>query len=58
VRKKPSLETPDRILTGMVMPQAVELEEAVLGAIINEGRLFNDVCDTLKPTDFYLSANQ
>lgn len=58
MRKKPSLEQVDQIISGRVLPQAIDLEEAVLGAIIVDGTSMNVVCDFLKATDFYLKSHQ
>jgi len=58
VRKKPSLEQVDQIIPGKILPQAIDLEEAVLGAIIVDGTSMNVVCDFLKATDFYLKGHQ
>lgn len=43
---------------GKVPPQATDLENAVLGAIILEPNAINDVYDILKPEVFYKPANQ
>lgn len=43
---------------GMVPPQAIELEEAVLGAIIMVGASFYDVSTILKPESFYKDQHQ
>jgi replicative DNA helicase len=43
---------------GMVPPQAKELEEAVLGAILLEKRAFDIAAEILKPESFYVDANQ
>tara|TARA_B100000795_G_scaffold76340_1_gene54326 strand:- start:15510 stop:17027 length:1518 start_codon:yes stop_codon:yes gene_type:complete len=55
-RKKPSdfkgLET------GKLPPQAVDLEEAVLGAMMLEKEALNDVIDILKPESFYKESHQ
>lgn len=58
MRTKPSLEPVDQIISGRVLPQAIDLEEAVLGAIIVDGTSMNVVCDFLKATDFYLKSHQ
>ncbi|HMT77894.1 MAG TPA: replicative DNA helicase [Saprospiraceae bacterium] len=58
MRPNKPIDTQGHILTGMVMPQALELEEAVLGAIITDGRCMAIVSDFLRSTDFYLNANQ
>ncbi|HNN72042.1 MAG TPA: DnaB-like helicase N-terminal domain-containing protein, partial [Ferruginibacter sp.] len=43
---------------GKVPPQAKELEEAVLGAIMLEKSAFDTVVEILKPECFYVDANQ
>jgi replicative DNA helicase len=43
---------------GKVPPQAKDLEEAVLGAIMLEKSAFDTVIEILKPECFYLDANQ
>ncbi len=43
---------------GKVPPQAKELEEAVLGAIMLEKSAFDTVVEILKPECFYADANQ
>lgn len=43
---------------GRLQPQAVELEEAVLGALMLEKDAFSEVCDILKPESFYKPAHK
>ncbi len=43
---------------GKVPPQALELEEAVLGALLLEKKAVDDVIDVLSPESFYKEANQ
>lgn len=43
---------------GKLPPQAVDLEEAVLGAMMLENTPVNDVIDILKPESFYKDAHQ
>lgn len=43
---------------GKIQPQAKELEEAVLGAIMIEKRAFDIASEILKPEAFYVDANQ
>ena len=43
---------------GKIPPQAKELEEAVLGAIMLEKSAFDTVVEILKPECFYSEANQ
>lgn len=56
-RRKSTLEL-NPMLFGKVQPQAKELEEAVLGAIMIEKSAFDTVIEILKPECFYLDANQ
>src|SRR6187551_1061721 len=46
------------MMFGKVPPQAKELEEAVLGAIMLEKSAFDTVVEILKPECFYVDANQ
>ena len=43
---------------GKLPPQAVDLEEAVLGALMLEQGAVNDVIDILKPDSFYKDAHK
>jgi len=43
---------------GKVPPQAVPLEEAVLGALMLDKEALNNVIDVLEPESFYLEAHQ
>ena len=43
---------------GKIPPQAKELEEAVLGAIMLEKDAFDNVVEILKPECFYVEAHQ
>ena len=43
---------------GKIPPQAVDLEEAVLGALMLERDALTDVVDVLKPESFYVDANK
>ena len=56
-RRKPSLDL-STMVYGKVPPQAKDLEEAVLGAIMLEKSAFDTVVEILKPECFYLEANQ
>lgn len=47
----------DLDLSGKLPPQAIELEEAVLGAIMLEKNAFEVVADLLKPESFYKDAH-
>ena len=44
--------------TGKIPPQAVDLEEAVLGALMIEKNAVNEVIDILKPESFYKDNHQ
>lgn len=57
IRRKPSLPE-GNMMFGKVPPQAKELEEAVLGAIMLEKSAFDSVIEILKPECFYLDAHQ
>src|SRR5688572_19861384 len=56
-RRKPSIDI-STMVYGKVPPQAKDLEEAVLGAIMLEKSAFDTVIEILKPECFYLEANQ
>ena len=56
-RKNGSLEL-GTMMFGKVPPQAKDLEEAILGAIMLEKNAFDVVIEILKPECFYLEANQ
>ena len=43
---------------GKLPPQAIDLEEAVLGALMLEKDALTTVIDILKPESFYKDANQ
>ena len=55
VRKSPSQNV---LEAGKMQPQAVELEEAVLGALMLEKEAVNDVIDILSPNSFYKEDHQ
>ncbi len=46
------------LVYGKVPPQAKDLEEAVLGAILLEKKAFDQVTELLKPDCFYVEAHQ
>jgi replicative DNA helicase len=56
-RKSGSLEL-GSMMFGKIPPQAKDLEEAVLGAIMLEKNAFDVVIEILKPECFYVEANQ
>lgn len=47
----------DTYLHGKIPPQARELEQAVLGALLIEKEAILDVCDILRPEVFYVDAH-
>ncbi|MDX1956779.1 MAG: replicative DNA helicase [Chitinophagaceae bacterium] len=59
-RKQRKKNVPDLtpMVYGKVPPQAKELEEAVLGAIMLEKNAFDAVVEILKPECFYVEAHQ
>lgn len=58
VRRKPALDISNTLTYGKVPPQARELEEAVLGAIMLEKGAFDTVIEILHPECFYVDAHQ
>ena len=56
-RKKPSFDNPTNYL-GKVPPQAIELEEAVLGALMLEKDALTNVIDILKVESFYKESHK
>src|SRR5436305_6020557 len=56
-RRKSSLDL-STMIYGKVPPQAKELEEAVLGAIMLEKAAFDTVIEILKPECFYVDSHQ
>ncbi|MBO9684201.1 MAG: replicative DNA helicase, partial [Flavisolibacter sp.] len=54
-KTSPDLST---MIYGKVPPQAKELEEAVLGAVMLEKGAFDTVIEILKPECFYVDAHQ
>jgi len=56
-RRKPSIDV-STMVYGKVPPQAKELEEAVLGAVMLEKSAFDNVVEILKPECFYVDAHQ
>src|SRR5215475_2967017 len=59
-RKQRRKSSPDlsTMVYGKVPPQAKDLEEAVLGAIMLEKNAFDAVIEILKPECFYVEAHQ
>src|SRR5262252_6444584 len=56
-RRKSSLDL-STMVYGKLPPQAKDLEEAVLGAIMLEKSAFDTVVEILKPECFYVDAHQ
>lgn len=56
-RRKSSLDL-GTMVYGKVPPQAKDLEEAVLGAVMLEKTAFDTVVEILKPECFYVEAHQ
>lgn len=56
-RRKPSIDLTTMVY-GKVPPQAKDLEEAVLGAVMLEKSAFDTVIEILKPECFYVDAHQ
>ena len=48
----------DEELNGRQLPQSLEAEQAVLGAVLIDSRCLNDVIGILRPEDFYLQQNR
>ncbi len=58
-RKSDNLQSPENVLEyGKVPPQAVDLEEAVLGAMMLENDKLAEVIEILKPDVFYKEQHQ
>lgn len=57
-RSIPTLPSTTAIEHGKLPPQAVELEEAVLGALMLEREAVNTVIDILQPKSFYKNSHQ
>lgn len=57
---KRTLMTPDQVFAtqGRIPPQATDLEEVVLGALMLEKEAVNEVIDILSPDAFYLDKHQ
>ena len=57
-RARTSSAVPAHEVLGKLQPQALQLEEAVLGAMMMEQTAVNSVIDVLKPESFYRLAHQ
>lgn len=51
-------DQPSSIELGKLQPQAVELEEAVLGALLIDSKAYLDIENILVPEDFYVESNK
>lgn len=56
-KKSPSVDL-NSMMYGKIPPQARELEEAVLGAVLLEKSAFDTIIEILKPECFYVEAHQ
>lgn len=57
-RKRKPLNVPAELSLGKIQPQAVDLEEAVLGALMLEKDALTQVMDILTPASFYKDTHQ
>ena len=57
-RKRQNDQQPLELGYGHLMPQATEVEKAVLGALMIDKDAYMEVCDVLKPESFYEPRNQ
>jgi replicative DNA helicase len=57
-KRNTSKPSPFGMELGKIPPQALELEEAVLGALLLEKKAVDDVIDILSPESFYKDAHQ
>ena len=48
----------NKLMFGRVMPQALDLEEVVIGAAMLDKEAFSTIVEKLKPDTFYLQAHQ
>jgi len=53
-----SKEDLDQLMLGRVMPQALDLEEVVLGAAMLDKEAFSIIVEKLRPNTFYLQSHQ
>ena len=51
-------QLPAELGYGHIMPQAPEVEKAVLGALMIDSNAYMEVCDRLRPESFYEPRNQ
>lgn len=57
-RKRKAAQTPIDNTLGHLQPQALEIEKAVLGALMIDRDAYAVVCETLRPESFYEQRNQ
>ena len=57
-KRKEQRNMPTEFTYGHVMPQAPEVEKAVLGALMIDKDAYLEVCDLLRPESFYEPRNQ
>lgn len=57
-RKPSALNLNSELIPGKVPPQAPDLEEAILGAVMMEKHALNDVLEILRPHHFYKPAHE
>ena len=56
--RKPRTPEGNPLVYGKLPPQARELEEAVLGAMLIDRDAVSEIIDILKPESFYLDSHQ
>jgi replicative DNA helicase len=57
-QKKRKTETDLTVISGKIPPQAKDLEESILGAILLEKQAIDAISDILSPDAFYVEAHQ
>ena len=57
-RRSTRTQAPQQPALGKVQPQAIEVEEAVLGALMLEKDAYSVISDLLKPESFYDHKHQ
>ncbi len=56
--KKPTDETPELIPIERSVPQNIEMERGILGSVLLEPHILDDIQEMLREDDFYLDAHQ
>ncbi len=56
--RKPKMPQGNPLIYGKLPPQAIELEQAVLGAMLIDRDAVSEVVDMLKPESFYVASHQ